>query len=310
MRTLERIANGIIAFGRRHLAGTRLENSALTRFFFTRIVRLSYGDRERIAEYQGIRLALPTADVAMTPAILAGYYERLELDVFRYACRRARIVIDAGGNAGLYAIVAASLLPETGEVHSFEPVPENVARLERNLALNEALVRPKVVVHASALGASVGDLTIYLADAGISRHSAAASQSRGTRTVVAPMTTVDAFVAGSGLRPAVLKIDVEGYDGYVVRGALATLRGCKPTVLVEYAPDALRHCGFEPGELLDDLFDVYGIGYRIDEIGRSIVPSDKAALARLAGPAVTNLVFTDDDALALAMTEDALGSDG
>ncbi|MCI4369246.1 MAG: FkbM family methyltransferase, partial [Thermoplasmata archaeon] len=65
--------------------------------------------------------------------------------------------MDVGANSGYFTLLASARVGPTGVVHAFEPNPEAVARLERNLKLNGC---KNVVVHPVALGAHAGRVTL------------------------------------------------------------------------------------------------------------------------------------------------------
>jgi FkbM family methyltransferase len=286
-----RAAQASVLGARRLFWGTPISRLAVTEVIYRAAIRAMYGTGEREALYKGHRLMLPCADATIAPGILGGYYESLELDIFAEACRSADVVLDVGANLGLYAVHAAAHARPGARIHCFEPVPANLQRLRRNLAANGA----EATVHAVAVGAASGSLDLYLARHNVGTHSASADLSGGATRVTVPMTTVDEAAAELP-RVDVLKIDIEGYDGYALRGAARTIARDRPTLFLEYAPRALRACGFDPAEFAAPLR-----GYRhwlgIDEIGAAVHVLDADGLDDLPARAA-NLVVTDDARLA------------
>ena len=127
-------------------------------------------------------------------------------------------------------LLASRWVGPSGAVYALEPVGATHERLRRNLDLN-----PTANVTAVQVGASSapGRAAIALeADAGHS-HLVAGEVNPGRQETIT-LTTIDAFVDSKGLtRVDVLKIDVEGADFEVIRGAQATLRRFRPVVLME-----------------------------------------------------------------------------
>jgi FkbM family methyltransferase len=125
---------------------------------------------------------------------------------------------DVGAHAGFYAVLAARLAGPQGRTECFEPLPENLSLLERNLAENNC----PASVHRIALADEDGEgflsvprsRTAQLADEGIPVKLA-----RGDSLELPP--------------PSVVKIDVEGAELRVLRGMTRTLSVHKPVVIVE-----------------------------------------------------------------------------
>lgn len=137
------------------------------------------------------------------------------------------VVVDVGANEGQTARRVLAEFPRA-TVHCFEPAPETFKMLERNVGA-DARVRLEQV----ACGSSVGSVDFHVT----SNHwcsSVLAPSDLGkrfygdwyqTRQVVkVPMTTLDAWMAQRGVsRVDVLKIDAQGYDLEVLRGATRML---------------------------------------------------------------------------------------
>jgi FkbM family methyltransferase len=206
------------------------------------------------------------------------------LTLFSRLAGVSKTVLDAGGNIGIYGCIGAAQLPPGGRLVTFEPVPQNLAYVRRNLDQNGLTDRVEVV--QTALGPQQGTVVIHLAAAGFTgSHSVAqatvGSESTGSMTV--PMTTIDDYVREHGLSPVdLVKVDVEGFDIAVLRGALRTLRADKPTLMVEYAPALLRNAGYDPIDLLEIVFSNYEHVMLIDEPRNVVRATDRAELAAMA----------------------------
>jgi hypothetical protein len=89
--------------------------------------------------------------------------------------------------------------------------------------------------------------------------------------------TLDDFWQQQGLaerRPGFIKMDVEGYELFALRGAHTVLQRCD-SLLIEYSPAYMRKAGVEPAELYDLLA---GTGLRAHEIDSAgdLIPTDRA----------------------------------
>jgi FkbM family methyltransferase len=133
-------------------------------------------------------------------------------------------VIDAGANIGYMTMLFAARVGETGAVHSFEPHPQVRATLQRNVdRINESGNAGRVVVHDCALGNSRGKAELIETDyfainEGTARiASTVEADTPNVRSHPVQLETLD------GLFPiesfALLKIDVEGFEAKVLKGA-------------------------------------------------------------------------------------------
>jgi FkbM family methyltransferase len=152
-------------------------------------------------------------------------------DQFRSMLARHGIdlILDIGANTGQYSVELRRRMGYRGRIVSFEPLPAAHAQLVRAAAGDPLWeVAPRV-----AIGGSEGAVTLHVAGNSqsssvlpmLDSHATAAPQSRYTRDEVVPMTTLD--VAANGyLRDSscvLLKIDTQGYELEVLRGAPAML---------------------------------------------------------------------------------------
>ncbi|WP_327580433.1 FkbM family methyltransferase [Nonomuraea sp. NBC_00507] len=228
-------------------------------------VGVAAGDRDVKVHYRGVVLTGPAWDATIMPSISAGYYEEFEVRVFERLASVSRSIVDVGANIGVYACTGAVRLPTDGRLIAFEPVPENVAYLRRNVEGNELAGR--VTVEEMAVGSAPGELTLHLSGEQSGKHSAAvANVGTPAGAVTVPMTSIDAYLDGSGLgQPDVIKIDVEGYEGFVLQGAAQTLASA-PTLLFELHPELQANCGGDAGALLDLVFAHYRWVLLVDEL--------------------------------------------
>lgn len=280
----EHAALAIIRVSRRLFSHTRVHAWPITGYLYRKVFGLVAPGGDRTSDYLGVTLTYPTEDSAIAAGLVGGYYERQELTLYSRLAGVSKTVLDAGGNIGIYACIGAAQLPPGGRLVTFEPVPQNLAYGRRNLDQNGLTDRVEVV--QTALGPEPGTVVIHLAAGGFTgSHSVAratvGADSSGSLTV--PMTTIDDYVSQHGLSPVdLIKVDVEGFDIAVLRGALRTLRTDQPTLLVEYAPALLRNAGYDPVDLLEIIFSNYEHVLLIDEprnVVRAVERDELAAMA-------------------------------
>jgi FkbM family methyltransferase len=266
-----------VALGRRLFANTPVQQWPATTMILRRVLRLGYGSDDVLVQFRGMTIAAPAGDVTILPGILGGFYEKLELDVFTRVAAACSLVVDVGGNIGIFACAAATSMPN-GRVISFEPVPANLAYLRRNLVANEVADRVEIV--EQAVSDTRGSAPIYLADS-IGTHSLASANAKSARRLDVSVTTLDDFLGAQA--PELLKIDVEGLDARVLRGGRRMLEQHKPTLFVEYTPVALAAAGSDPAEMLEQIFSVYDEVYLVEEPRSSLARTSRLELAQLFG---------------------------
>src|SRR5262249_50698910 len=137
----------------------------------------------------------------------------------------------------------------------------------------------RVTLEPLAVGEAAGETTIHLAS-GSGNHSLAAEVTGGGgSSLPVRVITLDEYL-GSDPSVDLLKVDVEGYDGYVLRGAQTVLRECRPTLLVEFVPSHLRKAGFPLTEFLDIIYAAYDNVFLVDEPRRRLDRCNRDELAR------------------------------
>jgi FkbM family methyltransferase len=293
----QKIGQGIINLSRKLFAGTFVQRWKVTSFIYMKVFGAMYGGKNRVVTFRGAQFAIPTRDITIAPSVLSGEFERQELDILEAVCTVGGTVIDVGANIGLYTVLAAKRVGSSGHVFAFEPVPENIKLLRENLDLND--VSARVEIQEVAVGEKPGELELFLSDRQIGTHSAARSLVGGSRSIRVPMQSIDAFVTSRGIQHIdLVKVDVEGYDGQVVNGAVHSLRLHKPILLIEYAPIRLEAIGQAPSEFIATLSGIYRYCVLLDEFRKRTELIDPADLSKMKIATNVNLILTDQiDAL-------------
>jgi FkbM family methyltransferase len=170
----------------------------------------------------------------------AALYER-----FKETLRPGMTVLDVGASFGLFSIAAARVVGPAGRVFAFEPAAATAAALATHLHLNGVAERvelvPAAVAEASgratfwerstSFQASLVELAPRL-DEHLLDHPI---EERPVRTVA-----LDDFCRDRGVEPEVVKIDVEGAEAGVLRGARGLLRRRAATIFLEVHHDLLE----------------------------------------------------------------------
>ena len=162
------------------------------------------------------------------------------------------LLIDVGAHKGLFSLVHLALGPQHRAV-LLEPSRPLAAAAASLLRLNGQSDRAEVMV--AGVGAEPAMRRIVTDALGFARP---AVDDAGEDI---PFTTLDDLCGSRQLAPSILKIDVEGAEAEVLRGARATLRAHRPVVCLELHFDELERRGESAGLLLEALAS---IGYRFE----------------------------------------------
>ena len=181
-----------------------------------------------------------------------------EITVQKILAERLRpgmVFYDLGANIGLFTLLAARLVGDSGKVFSFEPDPENAARLRRNIERNGFA---NATVVESGIWSATGKLNFVVSgaaspDHGIGKFVATESAPTGTLT---PCVSLDDFTVNNP-PPDAIKCDVEGAEVEALRGGAKMLQSHHPWIICEMHSDANRRAATE---LLGNL------GYRVTAI--------------------------------------------
>lgn len=173
-----------------------------------------------------------------------------EYAAFREAVRPGATVFDVGANLGAYTLLFAQWVGPVGKVVAFEPAPAAATGLRRLVALND--LRERVEIVETAVSGAVG--TAQFASDGSSGANALVNVPHGSRGVISvPTTSLDAFCDAHRLRPDVIKIDVEGEELDVLRGARQTLSRPSVQVFLELHPSAWASRGITAASIRGEL---------------------------------------------------------
>ena len=173
--------------------------------------------------------------------------------------RESDTVIDVGAHIGLYTISIAKRLGDTGRVIAFEPDKKNYQNLKEHIRINH--LEHKVQAINAACGLK-SERLMFISDNFIS-HIAMASDTISEGESVEVIALDDAFASD---RIDLLKIDVEGYEEFVLRGAVSLLNDSnrKPRMIfIEIHPYAWQELGTTSESLLSLL---YRAAYKVFDI--------------------------------------------
>jgi FkbM family methyltransferase len=188
-----------------------------------------------------------------------GWYEAEKQRMFASHVLPGSVVYDVGANVGFYTLLASKLAGSEGAVYSFEPLPRNVEHLQRHVELNDCR---NVEIWPVAVGNEEGRRRFDPAD-GASTGRLSDGGSLEVETVA-----IDSLVESGRIKPPnMLKIDIEGGETDMLRGAERTLRRLGPTIFLAAHGSQNR---------TDCLTILSALGYTLSAIGsRDLANADE-----------------------------------
>jgi FkbM family methyltransferase len=189
-----------------------------------------YATLVRKGEGAGLLLSL---DARFGALYAAGFYETAMLANLMPHLRAGDVMYDVGAHIGYVSLVAARIVGPSGRVFAFEADPENAARIAGHAEMNAL---PQVELIPAAVWSECRTLSFHRASASSSRNTGAIADSEdgdsSNGNIAVEAVTLDRF-AKDHRPPAVVKIDVEGAEVEVLKGAEEVFRTSKPTLVCE-----------------------------------------------------------------------------
>jgi FkbM family methyltransferase len=240
------------------LAAARLVRRSVGGDRLWRAVRPAYwGVVGGLTSRQGVTMALADGHHYRLDARLYAWqpelYEPAVVSLLERTLTPAGVFLDVGAHVGLVTLVAARIVASgAGRVVAIEPAPANAALLRRHVRING--FEDKVRVVEALVGDRQADAVAFVARPVESTANSLAFEIPGGRSSVRRMVTIDALVAGGALAaPDVIKIDVEGYEHHVIKGAHGVLQRGNPVVVCAFHPEPLAALGTSAAAVMRDM---------------------------------------------------------
>ncbi len=205
-------------------------------------------------------------DPVISGALALGVYERGEIAFFRSRFGAGMTLLDVGANVGLYSALALSTPGFRGRVLAIEPHAESRRYLEKTIASNAPAPGAAQVVGLAASDRT-GTLPLYQNPENKGDNRLYPDPLlQGGESVGAD--TLDNICRAAGIASAqFVKIDVQGAEAQVVRGAAGVLGASRDCILMtEFWPYGLARCG---SDALDYLGMLRELGFRLHQLSGS-----------------------------------------
>jgi FkbM family methyltransferase len=219
--------------------------------------------------------------------------EQREIALLRTLVEPGMTIADIGANVGFYAVQMGGWVGAGGRVLAFEPDPFTFSLLRQRTS---AAAPPNIDAQQFALGEARGTATLYCS--AYNRADNRVGQRHDEPNVEAieiQVRTLDEYLAERSIAGVdAMKIDVQGLEAQVLRGARQTIARGVRWIWLEFSPDHLRGAGTDPEGFLESLGSFGMKVFEVTEAGTLEPLSDFRAHARRMGSGYGDVVLMRD----------------
>jgi FkbM family methyltransferase len=182
--------------------------------------------------FHRLKIRLRYSEALGHSVLLYGGFETAEMEFLRKKISAGDTVLDVGANVGIFSIAFADVVGTQGKVIALEPHLQNIERLKNNLELNHF---QNVQIFPVAAGQVTREIKLHLADDLAYASTIAVIGKHGNDQVITTsMKKLDEIWQQVDTpQVTVLKIDVEGGELEVLKGAEELLKVCQPLIMAE-----------------------------------------------------------------------------
>jgi FkbM family methyltransferase len=219
----------------------------IKKLLFGKIITILYGN------LKGVKIKI---NHLQKGSVLVQNYEPDKQMAFKLLLTKGQTFFDIGANVGLHSYYACKNIPSI-KIHAFEPLPANADYIRETILLNHFT---QIELHECAVSSKSGETFFDIQN----------DNSRGNITETATpdnlkvnLISLDDFIFKTKIFPDLLKIDVEGAEGEVLKGSEILINKYKPIFIIElhspeqdlYVASFLFERGYEIYRLNEDAKD-------------------------------------------------------
>lgn len=222
-------------------------------------------NRHFLMKYHGGKIYLNLRESFMMMERVLGVYEHWKTRLFLNTVKEGMTVVDIGVNKGYFSLLLAKLMNDRGKVLSFEPDPDNYFWFRKSIQANEYRC---IKIFQHALSDKEGSVAFYRGKKSGSGSLFPSSHTK-KKTITVKARKLDNVLKDEEIKKVdLIKIDVEGAELLVLKGAEKTLKGEDMKLAIDV--------DVESSEKRKQLFDfLESYGFRIFEIGRELTLIEK-----------------------------------
>jgi len=195
------------------------------------------------------QLLISRGETGSTGNLYCGLMEFYDMGFLLHFLREEDLFVDIGANIGVYSVLASA---EVGaKTFAFEPVPQTFSKLRTNLLLNE--LDQKVKAKQMGVGSSSGKL-YFTKNNDTTNHVVDPEKADKEEVVEVEVTTLDAEIAEQ--YPNLIKIDVEGFETEVLKGASNCLKNNSLKGIIIELNGSGEKFGYDESKIHEQLLDL------------------------------------------------------
>ena len=241
-------------------------------YFIVQVLRKIFGREVKIPSwrefsFRGMQMKVDISKNMGMAIYWRGAHDWRPIFVMEKILKKGQTFIDIGANQGEYAIWAARKTGWSGKVIAFEPMDALFSQLEANFALNPKYEKVFLPIKMG-LSDKQGQLELYGksgSNEGVNTIYPTASHDVFLQSI--PLDTLDHQLQNLNLDSVdLIKIDVEGAELQVLKGAVQSIEKYRPNFIIEINPESCLAAGYKAADILSFLkekqYMIFKIGLR------------------------------------------------
>ncbi len=246
------------------------------------VVTRFVGPKNVIKEIGGVKFDLDMSEVIDSSLFYSGTFEADSEKTIGAALKPGMTAVDIGANFGYHTFRMAKAVGSSGKVVAIEPTAWAYNKLQRNASLND-------FTNMESLKLGISDTDLGPTEVSFQSSYRLDGTDANVKEVV-PLLTLDTIAQTYNVgRIDFIKIDVDGFEGKVIRGARQTLEAYHPVLFFEISPSLMANNGDDSIELVGTLLK---LGYTLKTEAAEPVPDIDAFLAKVGVGVTVNMLAT------------------
>lgn len=201
-----------------------------------------------VIDINGFKMTTESCN-SMPGLLINQEYEAYNAFILKQIVRRDMTVVDIGANNGYLTLMLSGLVGENGVVISFEPASAHYINLKRNIELNNF---KNIIANNVAISDKVSETPLYYSGYRGATYTQYCSNPDDKFSLI-KTTTIDKYLGDNKLKVGVIKMDIDGYEVYALRGMRETIKNNDVKLLIEYSSPHIIKAGCRAKELWDTI---------------------------------------------------------